>query len=439
MKTATLLLSAAAFSLGLHMSATHAGTWQSTASLNTTRGAAGIIEVDGRLYVIGGVDGWRFLGTSEYTQIQADGQLAAWQKGPSLNEDRGFFGVAQHNGYVYAVGGGNGPHGHNLLRSVERAKLLPGGGLGPWQQESTQLNLPRRCAKVIVTGDFLYAFGGFGGTLLDTIERARINGDGSLGPWELLPDTFTIARYIHAMAHHEGALYAIGGHAEQGGTGIASVEYSVLQPNGALAKWQAGPPLKQGRYGLAAATHGGYVYAIGGLSGANFYDAIERSPINADGSLGEWQSVSNLPAPFADVGIATHGDWIYLIGGTNRDGYYDSVFYARFADLAAPAVEASAATRQISPAPKPSKPVLMPNEGIVAEVIDGGTYIYVSIDLGDGQSEWLATGKSDINVGDHVRYSPGIFMQNFYSKTLQRTFDIIRFVGKLEKAANSNL
>jgi len=400
--------------------------------MKTTRGAAGVIEIDGRLYAVGGVDGWRFLRTSEYTSIQKDGSLAPWQETSALNEDRGFFGIVEHQGFVYAVGGGNGPNGHNLLRSVERAKLLPNGELGPWQQEAQQLNVPRRCTKVIVMGGYLYAFGGFGGTLLDTMERARINTDGSLSAWEVLPDRFTIPRYIHAMADVEGALYAVGGHSEQGGTGIATVEYSMLQKNGQLAQWQQSAPLKQGRYGLSATAHRGYVYAMGGLNGATFYDAIERSRINADGSLGEWLNIAPLPAPFADIGVATYQDWIYIVGGTNRDGYYNSVFVARFDDLTAP-VSASKSGPSSSPLAVPSKPVLMPNEGVVAEIIDGGAYIYVEIDLGDGVREWLATGASDIKVGDQVHYSLGIFMKDFFSKTLQRKFEVIRFVGKLER------
>src|SRR3569833_2237182 len=196
-------------------SPSHAGVWQSTSPMNTARGGAGVVEVDGRLYVIGGVDGIRFLSTSEYTTIQGDGSLSPWQKASTLNEERGFFGVAAHKGYLYAVGGGNGPNGHNLLRSVERAAVSPDGKLGPWRREASQLNLPRRCAKVAVIGDYLYAFGGVGGTLLDTVERARIQRDGSLAAWEVLPGRFRMPRYIHAMAATDHALYAIGGRPDE--------------------------------------------------------------------------------------------------------------------------------------------------------------------------------------------------------------------------------
>lgn len=432
MKHLKILFAAAFFVVTMgNVFVVHAGVWQNTSPLTTTRGAAAVIQVGGKLYVIGGVDGRKFISTSEYATIQPDGSLATWQKGPSLNEDRGYFGAAEYSGYVYAVGGGNGEHGHNLLRSVERAKLMPDGALSAWQTEATQLNLPRRCAKVIVMNGYLYAFGGFSGTLLDSMERAHINPDGSLGTWELLPETFTIPRYIHAMAHHDDVIYAVGGHADKGGTGIAAVEYSELKTDGVLAKWRTSAALKQGRYGLSAIANSGHVYAVGGLSGADFFDAIERSRINADGSLGEWQTITALPAPFADIGVASYRDWIYVIGGTNRDGYYNSVYFARFNDLATPP-PANANTQQATPAPKAAKPVLMANEGTVAQLIDGGAYLYVLIDFGDGENEWLATGKTNLKVGDHVRYSPGIFMQNFYSKALQRTFEVIRFVGKVE-------
>lgn len=419
---------------GLFVCATgQAAVWQTTSSMNTARGGAGVVEMNGRLYVIGGVDGIRFLSTSEYTTIQNDGSLAPWQKASTLIEERGFFGVAAHNGYLYAVGGGNGPNGHNLLRSVEHAALLPDGKLGPWQREAQQLNLPRRCAKVEVIGDYLYAFGGFGGTLLDTVERARIQRDGSLGAWKILPERLSMPRYIHAMAETGRALYAIGGHSDQGGTGKESTEYAVLKSGKDMGQWRTSAPLQHGRYGLAAFVHGDYVYAVGGLSGATFFDAIERSRIGADGALGPWQEITPLPAPFADMGVASYRDWVYVLGGTNRDGYFNSVFVARV-DPKGDLVASNAASTAAVSAPQPAKPVLVPNEGVVLQSIDGGAYTYVEVGTGDGR-EWLAAAQTSLSPGDRVRYSLGIFMKDFYSKQLQRKFDVIRFVGKLEKVA----
>ena len=425
-----VLALAVSFAISLPASA---AVWQSTSTLITPRGGAGVMEVGGKLYAIGGVDGIKFLSSSEYSTINADGTLAAWKAGTALTEERGFFGVAAHKGFIYAVGGGNGPNGHNLLRSVERAALLSDGGLGAWKRESAQLNLPRRCAKVIVIGEYLYAFGGFGGTLLDTVERARIQADGSLAAWEVLPVKFNITRYIHAMAKTNDGLYAVGGHADQGGTGIAAVEYAGFAADGNVSKWQMTASLKQGRYGLAAVAHGGYVYALGGLNGATFYDVIERSRIGPGGTLEAWQNITPLPAPFADIGVANYRDWVYVVGGTNQEGYFNSVFVARFdgqGNLATTGADSS------TQAPQPAKPILVPNEGVVLQTLDGGAYTYVEVDTGEGK-EWLAGAQSKLVPGDRVRYSLGIFMKDFYSKQLQRRFDIIRFVGKLEKLGQS--
>jgi len=408
----------------------HAAVWQATSNLITPRGGAGVIETNGRLYAIGGVDGVRFLNTSESAVINGDGTLGPWQAGTALTEERGFFAVVAAKGYMYAVGGGNGPNGHNLLRSVERAALRADGTLGPWQREPQQLNLPRRCAKVAVIGDYLYAFGGFGGTLLDSVERARLGSDGHLGAWEVLPNRHTMPRYIHAMAESDSALYAIGGHADQGGTGVEAVETASYGADGKVGAWRATAPLAHGRYGLAALAHRDYVYALGGLSGATFFAAVERSRIGADGALGAWQDITPLPAPFADIGVAGYRDWIYVVGGTNQDGYYNSVFVARI-DAAGDLV-ANTATTPASAAPLPAKPVLVPNEGIVVQTLDGGAYTYVEVETDEGR-EWLAAAQTQLTPGDHIRYSLGVFMKDFYSNHLKRRFDVIRFVGKLEK------
>src|SRR3569623_902442 len=168
-------------------------------------------------------------------------------------------------------------------------------------------------------------------------------------------------------------------------------------------------PQNHGRYGLAALAHGDYVYA-----------------------LGAWQDIAPLPAPCADIGVASYRDWLYVLGGTNRDGYFNSVFVTRI-DPRGELVASSATATTAAPTPQPAKPVLVPNEGVVLQTIDGGAYTYVEVDTGDGR-EWLAAAQTSLTPGDRVRFSLGIFMKEFYSKQLQRKFDVIRFVGKLEKA-----
>lgn len=61
-------------------------------------------------------------------------------------------------------------------------------------------------------------------------------------------------------------------------------------------------------------------------------------------------------------------------------------------------------------------------KGTVLEVIDSPMYTYLKV-TGDKTPVWLAAYKADI-----VNYSDGVAMNNFHSKSLNRTFDVIVFV-----------
>lgn len=69
--------------------------------------------------------------------------------------------------------------------------------------------------------------------------------------------------------------------------------------------------------------------------------------------------------------------------------------------------------------------------GTVAETMTSGGYIYVRLEEDDA---WLASTPISLAVGDKVQYSSGMIMENFTSSSLNRTFDSIRFVQKLQVA-----
>lgn len=67
--------------------------------------------------------------------------------------------------------------------------------------------------------------------------------------------------------------------------------------------------------------------------------------------------------------------------------------------------------------------------GTVAETMLSGGYVYVRLEEGD---TWLAATPVPVSVGDRISYSDSATMKNFRSRTLDRTFDYILFVTKLE-------
>ncbi len=73
--------------------------------------------------------------------------------------------------------------------------------------------------------------------------------------------------------------------------------------------------------------------------------------------------------------------------------------------------------------------------GTVAETIKADRYTYVQVDTGT-EKIWAATPEFQGKVGDTVVVPKGLAMQNFHSKTLERDFELVYFVGAITVAGD---
>ena len=71
----------------------------------------------------------------------------------------------------------------------------------------------------------------------------------------------------------------------------------------------------------------------------------------------------------------------------------------------------------------------MPHKGKVVSSIDASIYTYIEVSEG-GKNIWLAAPTVAVKKGDTVGYDDGAVMSNFFSKSLNRTFETVIFVGK---------
>lgn len=68
--------------------------------------------------------------------------------------------------------------------------------------------------------------------------------------------------------------------------------------------------------------------------------------------------------------------------------------------------------------------------GKVIETMDSGSYTYAQVDTGE-EKYWVASPPIALITGSMVAFIPNMQMKNFVSKTLDRTFDTIYFVGQI--------
>ena len=62
---------------------------------------------------------------------------------------------------------------------------------------------------------------------------------------------------------------------------------------------------------------------------------------------------------------------------------------------------------------------------------NAANYSYLEIEVDSGSTLWIAAPETQVAANDMVTWQDGSMMQNFTSKSLQRTFPEILFVGQV--------
>jgi len=86
----------------------------------------------------------------------------------------------------------------------------------------------------------------------------------------------------------------------------------------------------------------------------------------------------------------------------------------------------------------PQSQTLMQHTGKVLEHMDSGGYTYMKIDE-KGDSYWIAVSNIEISDGAHIRFEEQMWMDNFTSKTLNRTFKKLMFASHVTDAKAKRL
>jgi hypothetical protein len=69
--------------------------------------------------------------------------------------------------------------------------------------------------------------------------------------------------------------------------------------------------------------------------------------------------------------------------------------------------------------------------GTVIETTNAASYTYMRLDTGK-ERIWAAAPQFPVKVGEKVSFSDGMPMKDFESKTLNRKFDVVYFVGRID-------
>lgn len=303
--------------------------WQEVAPFSHPRRALAASVANGYLYVVGGVDAQnQYVRPVEFARILADGRLGPWKETSALLKGRFYLAATSHDGYLYALGGGGGSLGDDNvpLASVERAKINADGSLQAWQQHS-YLTTPRRGLKATVINHRLYAIGGYNGQFLKSTEFIALNPGAQPAQWQLATQLAQVDRYIHAAATLGKRIFLLGGHVQKDGPmSYGDVESTITRADGQLAPWQiASTRLRTARFIASAFAVDNYLYIVGGHNGVQRLASVEMAHTTASGEVTAWTPQPSLNHKRSATAAAINGHYIYIAGGMDDQGVLNSV------------------------------------------------------------------------------------------------------------------
>jgi hypothetical protein len=227
------------------------------------------------------------------------------------------------------------------VADVIYADVRGSGVLDPWRHANPTPVVGSFRAGVV--DGALVAFGiGPGGTACPSVVRAPLAADG-VGEWSLFVGTTLPTTPSYPIVAFSGAAgYVLGGTVDLSADGgsssqpVPEVYYTPIDPaTGDLGANQTTTPLARLRTSVASLVHGSTLYLIGGYDSAvGQVPTVERTTIAADGSLGAFQQLADLPDGEGGLYAVEHptlcaGEGhLFVVGGELGGARSDVVLHA---------------------------------------------------------------------------------------------------------------
>jgi N-acetylneuraminic acid mutarotase len=275
--------------------------WESASRLLVPRGELGAARIEGRIYVIGGMDGYgRTLSDVEMYDVEKD----SWSYARRLPQALHHTAVTTDGRKVYAVGGQFG-----LSHQAIDGAFAYDPTVNEWA-ELGRMNDFRSAAAAAVVNDVLYVVGG--------VDQAGPTGkleryDAAEGKWIELASMPTPREHLAAVAL-SGRLYAIGGR-----KGASSENLDIVESYDPMTgKWQREESLTLKRGGFSAVVLDDKIYVFGGETPDGTIEAVEVF----EGKPRKWRQIPQaMPAPRHGLAAVPYLNRVYVIGGGKRPGF----------------------------------------------------------------------------------------------------------------------
>ncbi|EKD65529.1 MAG: kelch repeat-containing protein [uncultured bacterium] len=284
-----------------HSGITFEYEWLVKKDMPTPRTEVSAAAVGGKIYVIGGFDG--FGRTSNAVEIY-DPSSDMWSQGPSLPEGRHHAAAVSVENKLFVIGGfagGFDPKSDLFLLDLD----IPSN---PSWQKKSDLPTPRGAMAAAYIDGKIYAVAG--------VSRNRLSDklevyDLETGKWEEMKNAPTKREHLAAAAL-DGLLYVGAGREQSLSKNLNVLE--VYDPT--TDSWRKESPLPTARGGVAGASFNGLFVVAGGEQPISTFREVEAyDPVGK-----KWVALPSLPTPRHGLSAVVIDNSLYVIGGGKNPG-----------------------------------------------------------------------------------------------------------------------
>lgn len=304
------------------------------------------------------------------TASSVENEITRWEKKAPLQTARHSLMVTANGNYIYAISGETASEITGIVERFDPEKnewlslagkptpvkdasavviggkiYVPGGELedgsitnkleifdpieGQWESGKEMPTPVSGYALASFEGK-LYLFGGWDGkNILSSVYE--YNPDDNI--W-IQTSSMPTARKYPGAAVSGGKIYVIGGYDGKSAIAINEIYQPNLDENQDQA-WVDGSPLPEARYGMGVTSLADIIHVIGGAgNGEMELDSLVFSP-----ETGTWQAVRTGEPVGSKIGLASLGEFIYVVGGMIDNSPVDNnVAYRALYSVAIPVI-----------------------------------------------------------------------------------------------------
>lgn len=290
--------------------------WVTLSPMLTERGDHGIVELNGKIYVIGGINENGNLGINEVYDIYSD----TWSTKTDMPTPRSSFSIFAYQNKIYCIGGITGEVDNYQLTGITEIY----DPISDSWESKTSMPTPRADLSANVVNSAVYLIGGKQNVGID-LHYQEVGSNEVYFPdndsWISKSPMF-IPVFGYASAVVEEKIFIFGGarQIEEGGNGTPVRFNQMYDPR--INAWQNLAAMPNPKSHAGSSTTRGitapiFSYSIGGIdqvgiSETNYAYSVENN---------NWTIATSIPNPRSNLGMVEVNDVFFAIGGFDGNNW----------------------------------------------------------------------------------------------------------------------